>query len=241
MLRFGPGAVWASGRKTLYKQARRPRPSARSGRRTAHSLLAITVATRIAAHPAPQNGDTTRSLLGALVVLRAADAAAVDLKSRADAAAASPAADECLPEKLARRPASWHHGAAGTLLLRLRWRRELDETCPRWKDYVSADGTRADKLDARPRDGPGETSRQRATGGHGSMTDWALDPGSGPARTATAGGRRRANRSAHTPYQSLGTASRCCDAADPNPFASWPTTPQSREHVGDMIKVVCEQ
>ena len=63
------------------------------------------------------------------------------------AAAASPAADECSLRNWPGVQPSWHHGGASELCFcAYAGGAPLDETCPRWKDYVSADGTHADKL-----------------------------------------------------------------------------------------------
>ena len=95
----------------------------------------------------PRMAPTTRSLLAALVVLRAADAAAVDLKSRAGTAAAAPAsaetkttarnadaADECSLRNWPGVQPSWRHGGASELCFcAYAGGAELDSACPRWK------------------------------------------------------------------------------------------------------------
>ena len=190
---------------------------------------------------------TTRSLLAALVALHAADAAAVDVKSRAGAAAASPAADECSLRNWPGVQPSWRHGGASELCFcAYAGGADLDETCPRWKDYVSADGTHADKLSTHGRATvQGKRAGNATTSKYGSMTDWALDLGSGFGADCDRG-RSPTCESVGAHALSIprnGYASQCCDAADPNSFAAWLATrpKELTSTLEDMIEGTCER
>ena len=157
---------------------------------------------------------TTRSLLAALVVLHAA--------------AASPAADECSLRNWPGVQPSWRHGGASELCFcAYAGGAELNAACPRWRDYVSADGVHADKLSTHGRATvQGKRAGNATTGKYGSMTDWALDLGSGfgsDCDVARSPGCDSVGAHALSIPRN-GYASQCCDANDDNSFASWLTT-----------------
>ena len=97
------------------------------------------------------------------------------------AAGASPAAAECSLRNWPGVQPSWRHGGASEkCFCAYAGGAPLDQACPHWKDYVSADGTHADKLSTYGRATiQGKRAGNATTSRYGSMTDWALDLGSG--------------------------------------------------------------
>lgn len=144
------------------------------------------------------------------------------------AAGASPAAAECSLRNWPGVQPSWRHGGASEkCFCAYAGGAPLDQACPHWKDYVSADGTHADKLSTYGRATiQGKRAGNATTSRYGSMTDWALDLGSGFGADCD---RSRAPtcRSVGAHVLSIprnGYASQCCEASDPNSFAAWLTT-----------------
>lgn len=142
--------------------------------------------------------------------------------------AADAAAAECSLRNWPGVQPSWRHGGASELCFcAYAGGAALDEACPRWKDYVSADGTRADKLSTYGRATiQGKRAGNATTSRYGSMSDWALDLGSGFGADCDRG---RAPTCQSVGVHTLaiprnGYASQCCEASDPNSFAAWLTT-----------------
>ena len=134
-------------------------------------------------------------------------------------------ADDCaLPGWPGVQPDWRHGGASETCFCAYAGAAPLDDACPTWLDYVSTDGATPDKLTTHgAAEVQGRLAGNVTTGRYGSMSDWAVDLGSGYEEdcdaTLSPGCASTGAHSLSIPRNEY--ASQCCDTSDPLSLASW--------------------